>query len=131
MTDIGLANILQDRMFTATNVAKVQNVRGQRLTAETYYFRPGQSLAYHRHPESEQVFIIFEGEGVFYLDSSDAAANPLEQAGETAIDVKPGSVMLAPAGVWHRLDNTGAGDMVAAQVSSLPVSSVQRTPGLH
>ncbi|MGE5560930.1 MAG: cupin domain-containing protein [Chloroflexota bacterium] len=131
MTEIKLANIFQDRTFTATNVAKVQNVRGERLTAETYYFKPGQSLAYHRHPDSEQVFLIFSGEGVFYLDSTEQGGNTIEQVGETSIRVKEGSVVLAPAGLWHRLDNTGDGDMVVAQISSLPTSSIQRNPEVH
>lgn len=131
MSEIGLANVFQDRTFTGTNVAKVQNVRGSHLAVETYYFKPDQSLAYHRHPESEQVFIIFEGDGVFYLDSSTSGGNSLEQVGETAIAVKPGSIVLAPAGVWHRLVNTGRGDLVAAEVSSLPLTSVQRGTEVH
>lgn len=126
MTESGTTNVFQDRRFTGINIAKVQNVRGSQLGIETYYFKPGQSLGYHRHPDSEQAFIVVSGEGVFYLDSSSTGGNSLEQVGETAIAVSPGSIVLAPAGVWHSLSNTGSSDLIAAEVSVLPLKTVGR-----
>lgn len=131
MSESGLINVFQDRRFTGINIARVQNVRGSQLSVETYYFKPGQSLRYHRHPDSEQAFIFFSGEGVFYLDSSADGGNSLEQVGETTIAVKPGSIVLAPAGVWHSLANTGGGELIVAEVSVLPLGSVERGAEVH
>ncbi|WP_328812217.1 cupin domain-containing protein [Paradesulfitobacterium ferrireducens] len=92
--------------FNETRVNKVNNFTGQDLTTDTYYFKPGQVLAYHQHPEGDQVFLILKGEGKFYLDNGS----------EEVIDVKEGSIVYVPKGVWHKLENTGS-EMVACQAT--------------
>ena len=70
--------------FTENAVNKVNNFTGEDLTTDTYYFNPGQVLAYHRHPDGDQVFFILKGQGKFYLDNGT----------EEVIEVKEGSISL-------------------------------------
>lgn len=116
MSENQFANVLERKEFKEGAVNKMTNIKTEQLGADTYYFRPGQVLAYHQHPESDQIFFILQGEGKFYLDDGR----------ELVIDVNAGSVVLAPAGVWHQLANTGAGELVASQVTKLPATVVQR-----
>jgi len=92
------------------SVPKVTLVKTDKLSLDVYYFNPGQRLGYHRHPEGDQIFTVIEGEGTFYLKDKE----------EETIQVKPGSVFLAPLNVWHDLHNTGSGKLVAQQVTKQP-----------
>lgn len=92
--------------FTDNTVNKVNNFTGEDLTTDTYYFKPDQVLAYHRHPEGDQVFFILKGQGKFYLDNGT----------EEAIEVKEGSIVYVPKAVWHKLVATD-GEMVACQAT--------------
>lgn len=116
MAEVMKGNVLDDATYRDDNVTKVTNLKTGQIGVDTYYFRPGQVLDYHKHPESDQVFFIIEGEGTFYLDDGT----------ETEVGVRSGSVVLAPAGVWHKLVNTGAGNLVATQATHMPATGVQR-----
>ncbi|MEW6243486.1 MAG: cupin domain-containing protein [Bacillota bacterium] len=109
-------NVLTKLHVQDSGVNKVANMKTDQIGADTYYFSPGQVLAYHQHPESDQLFIVLQGNGKFYLDDGT----------EEAFDVGPGSIILAPRGVWHQLVNTEETPLVASQVTRLPVSSVSR-----
>ncbi len=99
-------NLLAEGKFQDGGVNKVTIFQGNDITEDTYYFKPGQVLDYHRHPNGDQIFVILKGEGKFYLDSGT----------EQVIDVSAGSTVFVPAGVWHKLVNGGA-EMVATQVT--------------
>ena len=106
-------DLLKDKTFDNTVVKKVANLKTEQLGVDTYYFQPGQVLAYHKHPGSDQVFFFLEGEGKFYLE---------ENGNEQVINVHPGMVVLAPADVLHKLENTGLGPLVATQCTKLPAT---------
>ncbi|NPV27393.1 MAG: cupin domain-containing protein [Firmicutes bacterium] len=93
--------------FSDQSANKVNNFTGEDLTADTYYFKSGQVLPYHRHPHGDQVFFILKGEGNFYLDNG----------GEEVVEVNEGSIIYVPAGVWHKLENTGT-ELIASQVTA-------------
>lgn len=109
-------NVLEKLQMQEGAVAKIVNIKTEQLGADTYYFAPGQVLAYHKHPESDQIFFILSGTGKFYLDPGE----------EKVFDVVPGMIILAPRDVWHQLINTGDVPLVASQVTKLPVTSVPR-----
>lgn len=100
--------VFQDARFSDGGANKVNVFTGEHLTADTYYFNPGQVLAYHRHPAGDQAFVVLQGEGTFFLDNGN----------ESSIDVAPGSLVYVPTGVWHKLANGNAGGLVACQVTS-------------
>lgn len=116
-TDVKHVNVVDAAEFRDSAVRKVPNIKTDQMGVDTYYFRPGQVLEYHRHPGSDQVFFILQGEGKFYLDDG---------AQEVSCDVKTGSVVLAPAGIWHKLVNTGRSDLIAAQATNLPATVENR-----
>jgi len=101
-------NVIQNPAFKAEAMNKIANFSGGMLGVDTYYFKPGQVLDYHRHPEGDQVFFILQGEGEFYLDNGD---------GEEKLAVAAGSIVYVPAGTWHKLVNTGNGDLIASQAT--------------
>ena len=110
------ANVIEKREVTDGDVNKVNYIKTEELTSDTYYFKPDQVLAYHKHPTGDQVFFVHEGEGEFHLD------NGTEE--KTAI--KPGSVVLAPKNVWHKVVNTGSGTLVVSQATKQPAGMEKR-----
>jgi quercetin dioxygenase-like cupin family protein len=98
-------SVLQNLALNDDAVNKVNNFTGADLTVDTYYFNPGQILAYHRHPNGDQSFFIIKGEGKFYLDNGS----------ESVVNVTDGSIVYVPKGVWHKLENAGNDIMVACQ----------------
>ncbi len=102
--------------FTDEDVNKVNYVKTEQLGTDTYYFKPGQILAYHRHPEGDQVFFVQEGEGEFYLDAGT----------EEKVDIKVGSIVLAPKNVWHKVVNTGSSRLIVSQATRQPAGMEKR-----
>lgn len=98
--------VFDNPQFKDDAVNKVNNFTGEDLTVDTYYFKPGQILQYHKHPKGDQVFFILKGQGSFYLDNGQ----------EQVIEVKEGSIVYVPAGVWHKLEPKN-GEMFASQVT--------------
>lgn len=91
---MGKAETIFDQpQFKDSAVNKVNNFTGADLTVDTYYFKAGQVLAYHQHPEGDQTFFILKGSGKFYLDNGS----------ESEINVIDGSIVYVPKGIWHKL----------------------------
>ena len=110
------ADALANCEYTDSDVNKVGYIKTEQLGADTYYFKPGQVLAYHRHPEGDQVFFVHEGEGEFYLDAGS----------EEKIAIKPGSIVLAPKNVWHKVVNTGSSPLIVSQATKQPAGMEKR-----
>jgi mannose-6-phosphate isomerase-like protein (cupin superfamily) len=68
--------------------------------------QPGEGPAWHRHAYDE-VFSIAEGEAMFTI-------------GEETVTVDYGQVVLVPAGVPHRFENSGAGTLRLTAVHVAP-----------
>ncbi len=68
---------------------------------------PGQGPALHRHPYDE-TWTVLEGEATVVVGEDVFTA----QAGDTAV---------APADVWHRFTNTGAGTLRIMCIHASPV----------
>jgi mannose-6-phosphate isomerase-like protein (cupin superfamily) len=60
------------------------------------YFSPGEQLAPHIHPESEEVYYVIQGHGTVYLG---------EELKE--IPVEPHMGLYVPPGLVHGVKNTG------------------------
>ena len=50
------SNVLEKKEFKEGSVNKVTQIKSEQLTADTYYFKPGQVLDYHKHPEGPDIF---------------------------------------------------------------------------
>jgi mannose-6-phosphate isomerase-like protein (cupin superfamily) len=55
---------------------------------------PGDRIRVHKHLNEDEFVFIHKGEGMFTLD-------------EERLEVKAGSIVFVPKGVWHGLENTG------------------------
>ena len=55
---------------------------------------PGRKMRIHKHLNNDELIFIHKGEGTLTLDKQ-------------TIQVKTGTVVFVPRGVWHGLDNTG------------------------
>lgn len=67
---------------------------------------PGQEVPLHIHPSADDMWVILEGEGDYYVGEDKAER------------VRAGMVACAPAGTVHGLKNTGATKLVYVSVSS-------------
>lgn len=91
--------------FKDDAVNKVTFIKTEQLVQDTYYFKPGQVLDYHRHPNGDQIFFVHEGEGTYFLDNGS----------EASTELKPGVIVLAPKGVWHKI--VAKGKLVVSQAT--------------
>ncbi len=112
------ANLLENKVYKDDVVAKVGYIKTDQIAADTYYFKPGQVLEYHRHPEGDQIFFVSEGEGELYLDDG---------SGESKLVLKPGVMVLAPKNVWHKIVNTGGSELIVSQATRQPAGMEKRT----
>ena len=55
---------------------------------------PARKLRVHKHLNNDELIFINKGKGILTLD-------------EQSIEVKTGTVVFVPRGVWHSLENTG------------------------
>jgi len=108
------ANVVEAGQFTDEKVNKITHIKTDALAQDTYYFKPGQVLAYHRHPGGDQIFFVHEGEGTYYLDAGS----------EESTALKPGVVVLAPKGVWHKI--VASSELVVSQATVQPAGLEQR-----
>jgi quercetin dioxygenase-like cupin family protein len=102
------ANAMETKQFKDEAVSKVTYIKTDGLASDTYYFNAGQVLDYHRHPGGDQIFFVHEGEGTYYLDDGT----------EQTIDLKPGVIVLAPKGVWHKI--VASSSLVVSQATVQP-----------
>lgn len=69
-------------------------------------YHPGQSTPLHRHPYPE-IFTVVEGVATFFADDDYFTA-------------EAGDVIVVPAGMVHRFENSGEGRLLVASVHSSP-----------
>src|SRR4030065_1582285 len=103
------ANVVEKKEFKNENVNKVNHIKSEQLTTDTYYFKPGQVLNYHRHPEGDQIFFVHEGEGTFCIDNNGK---------EECVNLKPGVAVLAPKGIWHKI--VADKELIVSQATKQP-----------
>lgn len=108
------ANVSAKKEFKDDAVNKVTYIKTEQLAQDTYYFKPGQVLDYHRHPAGDQIFFVHEGEGTYFTDDGK----------EEKTELKPGVVVLAPKGVWHKI--TANGSLVVSQATTQPAGMEKR-----
>ncbi|GMR04651.1 MAG: hypothetical protein BMS9Abin23_0553 [Thermodesulfobacteriota bacterium] len=108
------ANVLETKSFKDDAVAKVSYIKTDALSQDTYYFKAGQVLDYHRHPTGDQVFFVHEGTGTYYIDAGE----------EESTELKPGSVVLAPKNVWHKI--VADTELVVSQATHQPAGMETR-----
>ena len=108
------ANVVAKKDFADDHVNKVTHIKTEELTQDTYYFKAGQVLDWHRHPGGDQIFFVHEGEGTFYL----------EEDGEKTTKLVPGVTVLAPKGLWHKI--VADSELIVSQATKQPAGMEAR-----
>lgn len=108
------ADVLAKKEFKDDSVNKVTYIKTEQLAQDTYYFKPGQVLDWHRHPNGDQIFFVYEGQGTCFIDDGK----------EESISLKPGVTVLAPKGVWHKV--TANTNLIVSQATSQPAGMEKR-----
>lgn len=91
--------------FTSDKANKVILSEGQHARTTLWCLMPGQHIHAHVHA-GDHIWVVFEGEGTFLSD------------GQPGMPVSPGTILSAPAGVSHGIDNTGSTGLVFASISA-------------
>tara|TARA_Y100001938_G_C7959478_1_gene363504 strand:+ start:516 stop:845 length:330 start_codon:yes stop_codon:yes gene_type:complete len=77
----------------------IDNTTLNNLVISKTILHVGKNTTGHKHPGQEEVYHFISGEGYMELD-------------ESTLTVKPGSIVLIPDGVFHKVFNTGLEDLV-------------------
>jgi len=92
-------DITQALVFSPDKMKKISLFDTPRLFCDVYCFEPGQSQKLHTHHESDKVYYVLEGKGMFKVGTEE------KELGENHIT-------LAPAGVEHGVTNHGSERLV-------------------
>lgn len=104
------ANVLDQPQFDALKWNKVGLVKTNQLACDCFFLKVGQGHRWHRHPDSDKVVMVMDGEGELLVD---VAPSPQRT------DLKPGVVVLVPRGAWHRMSATKE-DLIVLTASRFP-----------
>ncbi|MCK5235364.1 MAG: cupin domain-containing protein [Deltaproteobacteria bacterium] len=107
-------NVIEKKELKDDAVSKVSYIKTDAIGQDTYYFKAGQVLDWHRHPEGDQVFFVHEGKGTFFTDAD----------GEESVEIVPGCVVLAPKNVWHKI--VADDELIVSQATVQPAGMETR-----
>ena len=84
-----------------THVNELVLDRSESTVTEVFIvvLEPGEAPPLHKHPDTEQVFHMLQGEGELRVGDED---------GDSSYRVKPGDVVRIPPDTWHRIINDGS-----------------------
>lgn len=87
-------------------------LEGAKLSLSVVSMDPGQGHTWHRHVDSDEITIIWNGSGTFAYRVD----------GKTKeVEVKEGDIMYIPAGAEHQFINTGTVTTIAVAAASPPI----------
>jgi quercetin dioxygenase-like cupin family protein len=77
-------------LFEATGEGRYRRlfVKEERVRAATLAFAPGDTVAEHQHPGSDEIFYVVSGNGRISV-------------GDEIVDMNPGDFLYIEAGEWH------------------------------
>jgi len=87
-------NVQQIMAFSPEKMKKIGLFDTRHLFCDVYCFEPGQIQKPHTHQESDKVYYVLEGKGIFKIGGQE------KELGEQQIT-------LAPAGIEHGVTNHG------------------------
>jgi mannose-6-phosphate isomerase-like protein (cupin superfamily) len=87
-------NVLQMAAFSPDKMKKMGLFDTRHLFCDIYCFEPGQVQKPHAHHESDKVYYVLQGKGMFKI-------------GEEEKELSEHHITLAPAGVEHGVTNHG------------------------
>ena len=92
-------------LFSDEKAQKVVLTEAAHARTTLWCLKPGQKIVPHVHA-GDHVWVVLEGTGQFLSDEAAPVA------------VQPGTILSAPAGISHGIENTGAEGLVFASISA-------------
>jgi quercetin dioxygenase-like cupin family protein len=90
-------------VFSAEKMGKATLFRSERLLVGLNCFEPGQEHRLHTHAGQDKVYHVLSGTGVFLLEDGE-------------VQMREGTMLVAPDGVPHGIRNTSADRLVVLAV---------------
>ncbi len=106
MTHQRLHTISDVQCSSAQAATKTPLYQTESTAGVVWVIKPGQTLPKHYHPNADDIWIILQGEGIFY-----------PQPGEE-IPFHAGQVIVSRKGECHGAKNTGAHDIVFVSITA-------------
>jgi quercetin dioxygenase-like cupin family protein len=105
-----------------THVNELVLDRAEAAAAEVFIvvLEPGEAPPLHKHPDTEQIFYILEGEAELRVEPADAPA--------ARCLVRPGDVVRVPPDTLHMIRNQGATPVRYLSVDAFPGGRPQAEP---
>lgn len=91
--------------YNDEKACKVILTEGTHARTTLWCLKPGQHIHPHVHA-GDHIWVVLEGEGLFLSD------------GQEKLPVYPGTILSAPAGISHGINNTGKAGLVFASISA-------------
>ncbi len=85
--------------FSTGKMQKIPLFDSANYFCDLYCLKPGQDQRIHSHADSDKIYFVFRGKGVFHI------------AGEEK-ELGPGETVIARPGQEHGVKNTAAEDLV-------------------
>jgi len=89
--------------FTEDKLLKKVPLETDKIVFNTFFLKPRQILAFHKHPTTDELFFIVEGVGEFTVGDEQTAVGPT-------------SAIYGPSNVFHGVVNSGDKDMIMISV---------------
>lgn len=103
--DIQFCNYRDNINFDDEKASKVVLSNGLHSRTTLWCLNPGQHIHPHVHA-GDHVWVVLEGEGVFLSEGQQDRA------------ISPGTILSAPAGISHGVENTGNSGLIFASISA-------------
>ena len=85
--------------FSDEKMQKLPLFESAKYFCDLYCLRPGQDQRVHSHAESDKIYLVLRGRGVFHIAGEDRELNP-------------GEAVIARPGQDHGVKNSAAEDLV-------------------
>lgn len=92
-------------LFSDEKACKTVLTEGNHARTTLWCLKPGQHIHPHVHA-GDHVWVVLEGEGLFLSEGQDGRP------------VRPGTILSAPAGLSHGIENSGSLGLVFASISA-------------
>lgn len=92
-------NIQELVRFSDEKMQKLPLFESEKYFCDLYCLRPGQDQRIHSHAESDKIYLVLRGRGVFHIGGENRELNP-------------GEAVIARPGQDHGVRNSAAEDLV-------------------
>lgn len=111
-------NLISDARYSDDKPNTMHAVKTDQLMIDGLYLKPSQGTGWTKSPDADRALVCVSGAGELVLETA-AAGN------EQRIPLQPGSVALAPRGVFYKV-TAGAQGMICSALSRFPVRVIER-----